>query len=35
MIFNIQPLDPVIVSLGPIDLRWYGVIIAFGMLLGF
>ncbi|WP_462419947.1 prolipoprotein diacylglyceryl transferase [Salinicoccus sp. Marseille-QA3877] len=35
MIFNMQPLDPVIVSLGPIDLRWYGVIIAFGMLLGF
>ncbi len=35
MIFNIQPLDPVIVSLGPLDLRWYGVIIAFGMLLGF
>lgn len=35
MIFNIQPLDPVIVSLGPIDLRWYGVIIAFAMLLGF
>ena len=35
MIYNIQPLDPVIVSLGPLDLRWYGVIIAFGMLLGF
>lgn len=35
MIFNIQPLDPVMVSLGPLDLRWYGVIIAFGMLLGF
>lgn len=35
MIFNIQPLDPVIISLGPIDLRWYGIIIAFGMLLGF
>jgi len=35
MIYNIQPLDPVIVSLGPLDLRWYGVIIAFAMLIGF
>lgn len=35
MIFNIQPIDPVAVSLGPLDIRWYGVIIALGMVIGY
>ncbi|MBB6445106.1 prolipoprotein diacylglyceryl transferase [Bacillus benzoevorans] len=29
----IQPLDPVAVSLGPIDVHWYGVIIGAGIIL--
>jgi phosphatidylglycerol:prolipoprotein diacylglycerol transferase len=35
MIYNIQPLDPVAVSLGPLDIRWYGIIIALGMVIGY
>lgn len=35
MIYSIQALDPVAFSLGPLDIRWYGVIIAFGMVAGY
>lgn len=30
---NIQPLDPIAISLGPIDVHWYGVIIGCGLAL--
>lgn len=35
MIYSIQPLDPVAFSLGTLDIMWYGVIIALGMVLGY
>lgn len=35
MLFNLGYIDPVAFSLGPIDVRWYGIIIAFGILLGY
>lgn len=31
MLMNIQPLDPVAFSLGPLDIHWYGILIAGGM----
>lgn len=31
----LQVIDPVAFSLGPIEVRWYGVIIAFGIILAF
>jgi phosphatidylglycerol:prolipoprotein diacylglycerol transferase len=34
MIFNVQPLNPVMLELGPFTIYWYGVIIATGALLG-
>ena len=30
---NIQPIDPVAFSLGPISVHWYGVIIGLGIAL--
>ncbi|MDZ5474128.1 prolipoprotein diacylglyceryl transferase [Bacillus sp. 31A1R] len=30
---NIQPIDPVAIALGPIQIHWYGVIIGFGIVL--
>lgn len=35
MIFNLGYIDPVAFQLGPIEVRWYGIIIAFGILLGY
>lgn len=35
MVYSIQTLDPVAFSLGPLDIRWYGIIIALGMILGY
>lgn len=34
MVYLVQPLDPVLLELGPITIYWYGVIIATGALLG-
>ena len=34
MVYSVQPLDPVLLELGPITIYWYGVIIATGALLG-
>ncbi|MGD6870549.1 prolipoprotein diacylglyceryl transferase family protein, partial [Bacillus cereus] len=31
----IQPLDPIVIHLGPIAVHWYGVIIGIGAILGF
>lgn len=31
---NIQPIDRIAIELGPINIYWYGIIIAFGILLG-
>ncbi|QJX63713.1 prolipoprotein diacylglyceryl transferase [Niallia circulans] len=30
---DIQPIDPIAFSLGPFDVRWYGLIIGFGLIL--
>lgn len=30
---NIQPLDPIAISLGPIQVHWYGLIIGLGIAL--
>ena len=30
---NIQPLNPIAISLGPIDVHWYGIIIGLGIVL--
>jgi len=35
MSFLLGVIDPIAISLGPIDVRWYGVIIAFGIVLAF
>ena len=35
MLMNIQPLDPVAFSLGPLDIHWYGILIASGMFLAY
>ena len=35
MIFSTTPLSPVALDLGPLEIHWYGIIIAAGMLLGF
>jgi len=35
MIFLLGAIDPIAFSLGPIDVRWYGVIIASGIVLAF
>lgn len=35
MIFSTPPLNPVALDLGPLEIHWYGIIIAAGMLLGF
>lgn len=35
MSFLLGAIDPIAISLGPIDVRWYGVIIAFGIILAF
>lgn len=35
MLMNIQPIDPVAISLGPLDIHWYGVLIAGGMVLAY
>ncbi|MCF3942150.1 prolipoprotein diacylglyceryl transferase [Oceanobacillus alkalisoli] len=34
MIYTVEPLDRVMLELGPFTIYWYGVIIAFGALLG-
>ena len=31
----LQVIDPVAIALGPLEVRWYGIIIAFGMILAF
>ncbi|HIW12644.1 MAG TPA: prolipoprotein diacylglyceryl transferase [Candidatus Salinicoccus stercoripullorum] len=35
MIFSASPLNPIALDLGPLEIHWYGIIIAAGMLLGF
>ncbi|WP_088006482.1 prolipoprotein diacylglyceryl transferase [Indiicoccus explosivorum] len=35
MHFTVAAIDPIAVSLGPIDVRWYGVIIVTGIILAF
>lgn len=35
MLMNIQPLDPIAFSLGPLDIHWYGILIAGGMMLAY
>lgn len=35
MNFLLGTIDPIALSLGPIDIRWYGVIIASGIILAF
>ena len=35
MNFLLGAIDPIAISLGPIDVRWYGVIIAFGIVMAF
>ncbi|WP_105993571.1 prolipoprotein diacylglyceryl transferase [Staphylococcus simulans] len=35
MFFNFGYIDPVAFNLGPISVRWYGIIIALGILLGY
>ena len=35
MYFTVAAIDPIAVSLGPIDVRWYGVIIVTGIILAF
>lgn len=35
MLMNIQPLNPIAFSLGPLDIHWYGVLIAGGMFLAY
>lgn len=35
MIFSTPPLSPIALDLGPLEIHWYGIIIAAGMLLGF
>ncbi|KIL49974.1 prolipoprotein diacylglyceryl transferase [Jeotgalibacillus soli] len=35
MLAAIQPLDPIAVSLGPINVAWYGLIIGTGIILGY
>ena len=35
MSFLLGAMDPIAISIGPIDVRWYGVIIAFGIVLAF
>jgi phosphatidylglycerol:prolipoprotein diacylglycerol transferase len=35
MNFLLGAIDPIAISLGPIEVRWYGVIIAFGIVLAF
>ncbi|WP_075619849.1 prolipoprotein diacylglyceryl transferase [Paenisporosarcina indica] len=35
MSFLLGAIDPIAISIGPIDVRWYGVIIAFGIVLAF
>ncbi|MBO8176180.1 MAG: prolipoprotein diacylglyceryl transferase [Bacillus sp. (in: Bacteria)] len=32
---TMQPLDPIAFSIGPIEVRWYGVIIGIGIVLGY
>ncbi len=35
MSFVLEAINPIAISLGPINVRWYGVIIAFGIVLAF
>jgi phosphatidylglycerol---prolipoprotein diacylglyceryl transferase len=35
MINQIQPLNPVALELGPLSIRWYGIIIAFGIVVAY
>ena len=35
MNFLLGAIDPIAISIGPIEVRWYGVIIAFGIVLAF
>ena len=35
MQFTLAAIDPIAFSLGPIDVRWYGILIATGIVLGF
>ncbi|KZE36427.1 prolipoprotein diacylglyceryl transferase [Bhargavaea cecembensis] len=35
MQFSLAAIDPIAFSLGPIDVRWYGILIATGIVLGF
>lgn len=32
---QIQPLNPIALELGPLDIRWYGIIIAFGIVIAY
>lgn len=35
MLMNIQPIDPVAFSIGPLSIHWYGILIAVGMILAY
>ncbi len=35
MLMNIQPIDPVAFSIGPLSIHWYGILIAAGMILAY
>lgn len=35
MVMNIQPIDPVAFSIGPLSIHWYGILIATGMVLAY
>ena len=35
MMSNLAYIDPIAFHLGPVEVRWYGIIIAAGILLGY
>lgn len=35
MLMNIQPIDPIAFSIGPLSIHWYGILIAAGMILAY
>ncbi len=35
MLYHVQPLNPVALELGPLSIRWYGIIIALGIVIAY
>ena len=35
MLFNLNYIDPTAFSIGPLSIKWYGIIIAVGILIGY